>query len=115
MLRWLAFAVMLTGVIGVVYCADRGMLWMLYDWFEKHPGADKVGHFFLFGSLAYVLTRALGGRFLLGGLLVAVGVTLEECSQIWIPSRSFDLKDLAANYAGIALAGLLNRWQDSRS
>ena len=37
-------------------------------------------------------------------LIVAVVMTIEEISQIWIPSRTFDLGDLAANYVGILLA-----------
>jgi hypothetical protein len=82
-------------------------------------GGDKAGHFVLLGGLAFTLNRALGGRSTrmgpiavqLGGLLVALAITREEFSQMWIPSRTFDWGDLAANYAGIACADwLARRW-----
>jgi polysaccharide biosynthesis protein VpsQ len=41
----------------------------------------------------------------LGCLIIAVAMTIEEFSQIWIPNRTFDLMDLAANYLGISIAG----------
>jgi len=35
--------------------------------------------------------------------LVFVLATLEEISQRWFPGRTFDLRDLAANFVGLAL------------
>jgi VanZ family protein len=78
---------------------------------------DKAGHFFLIGSLAYLFNRARAWRAVTlgcwrvqwGGLIILVLITLEECSQVWIPQRSFDLKDLLANYAGILAAQVCSR------
>jgi polysaccharide biosynthesis protein VpsQ len=79
------------------------------------PGGDKLGHALFIGTLAFLLNYALAGRMirigslkiLLGCWIIAVAMTVEEFSQIWIPSRTFDLVDLAANYFGITLAGWL--------
>lgn len=68
-------------------------------------------------ALAFTLNYALRAptvplkccRVQLGGLIIAALITIEECSQIWITSRSFDLLDLAANYTGILCAGWLTR------
>ena len=89
----------------------------MFTFIERHPGSDKLGHIFLIGTLAFTLNYALRARTVplkccrvqLGGLIVAVVMTIEECSQIWIPSRNFDLLDLAANYASILFAGWLTR------
>ena len=52
---------------------------------------------------------------LVGSLIVALVVTLEEFSQLFIQYRSFDLTDLLFDYAGIFLFGqlayyLTKRW-----
>ncbi len=79
------------------------------------PGRDTTAHFVLMGlmslfvALGFSSSRLWGRR--LGALgctlLVAAAVTLEEASQVWIPSRNFALSDLLASYGGILLAGLL--------
>lgn len=102
-------------VAGAVVCADEGWAPRFFAYVNNLPLGDKVGHFLLVGMLAWLLNRALLHRrvsifprpVLLGGLLIAVIMTVEEVSQIWIPSRSFSLSDLAANYAGILCAGWL--------
>ena len=110
---------MLALVIGVICVADLGIARPFFDWINRHTGGDKVGHFILLGGLAFTFNCALGGRcaridplsIQLGGLLIALAITGEEFSQIWIPSRTFDWGDLAANYAGIACADwLARRW-----
>lgn len=93
----------------MIACADLGKARWLFDWVEEHAGSDKVGHFVLIGTLAWTLNYALRGRLVplgfvrvqLGGMIIAIAITIEEVSQIWIPGRQFDLDDLAANYAGI--------------
>ena len=116
-LRWLAAGFWLIAVAFIVYCADRRLLRPLFDFVTAHPGLDKVGHFVLIGGTAFFLNvalglrtwRAVGHSWLLGGTLVAVLFTLEEISQLWFPSRSFDLLDLACDYAGIVFFGWLAR------
>ncbi len=120
--RWFPFILFLLFVLGIIAGADSGRLRWFLDWVGGIPLGDKVGHVFLIGTLAFLLNAALSGRvvnserfrFQLGGVIVFVLITVEEFSQIWIPSRTFDLKDLAANYIGIFCAEMLARWLRSR-
>lgn len=79
------------------------------------PCGDKIGHFIVMGMMALLVNLLLSSRrqsigkreFLLGSLIVAGIVTTEEFAQIFIPTRTFSLFDLAADYAGIAIFGRL--------
>ena len=79
------------------------------------PYGDKIGHFIVMGMMALLVNLLLSSRrqsigkreFLLGSLIVAGIVTTEEFAQIFIPTRTFSLFDLAADYAGIAIFGRL--------
>ena len=79
------------------------------------PYGDKIGHFFVMGLLALLVNLLLNSRrqsigkreFLLGSLIIAGIVTAEEFTQIFIPSRTFSLFDLVADYAGIMILGRL--------
>jgi VanZ family protein len=116
--RWILFGAWLTFVVVIITFADRNRLRGFFEWVVEHPGSDKLGHFVLIGGLAFMLNLALGMRRIalgpvhvaLGGLLIAVAITMEEFSQLYIPSRKFDWGDLAANYAGILCAGWLASW-----
>jgi len=103
-------------VIAVIVLADHGSLphsiRALYDF----PNGDKVGHFILFGVLTFFLTRAFLSSFpskprgwvaLSIGLILALFIALEEWSQQLFPTRTFDLLDLLASYAGIVAFALL--------
>ena len=113
--RWAFTAAWLVFISAVIFCADRHWLTPVYRFITAYPGSDKAGHFLLIGGMAFLLNLSLDGRtvrllgwsWLLGGALVAAGCTLEEISQIWIPSRTFDLLDLAGDYAGIVCFGWL--------
>jgi hypothetical protein len=115
--RWFPFALVLSFVVAIIAVADSGIARPFFDWINRHMGGDKVGHFILLGGLAFTFNRALGGRcarmgplfIQVGGLLIGLAITCEEFSQIWIPGRTFDWGDLAANYAGIACADWLGR------
>ena len=103
-------------VIAVIVLADHGSLphsiRALYDF----PNGDKVGHFILFGVLTFFLTRAFLSSFpskprgwvaLSIGLILALFIALEEWSQQLFPTRTFDLLDLLASYAGIVAFAIL--------
>jgi hypothetical protein len=116
--RWLLFSLWFSFVAGVIVSADDGKIRAFLAWVNSIPLGDKVGHVFLIGTLAFLFNHALAGRtlsiarrrVLLAPLLVAAVMTFEETSQIWIPGRTFDLLDLAANYTGCVAAGLLANW-----
>jgi polysaccharide biosynthesis protein VpsQ len=98
---------------GVIFLADQGRLPGLVTSLYAFPYGDKVGHFFLMGGLAFCVNLALIGcqvrighwRVLTGSLLVAAVVTLEEFSQLFFQSRTFDLRDLGFSLLGIWLLG----------
>lgn len=114
--RWAAVAWLIL-VMVIIFCADRRLLQPLFLYVNNHSGLDKLGHFVLIGGMALFLnlalglreTRWLGRRWLLGSLIVGVVCVFEEISQFWFPSRSFDLLDLASDFAGILFFGWLAR------
>ena len=121
MRRWRPFHLFSLFVLIVIVGADLGLLGLVVQLIHRVPAFDKVAHAVLIGTLAWLLNQGLRWRqvnirqrrWLLGSLIVGVAFTLEECSQAWIPGRSFDLGDLAANWTGVWLAGLLRRrWPD---
>lgn len=108
---------MFLAIVGITVGIDIGRLQSLTGWINSIPFGDKCGHLLIIGCLTFLLNYALAGRklnigrfrVLLGCTIVAVAMTVEECSQIWFPARTFDLIDLSANYLGIALAGFIHR------
>ena len=81
------------------------------------PHYDSIGHFMLFGFLAFTLDRALAHRttkfvrcdFPLGSMLVAVYATLDESAQYYSSARTFDLGDLTASLSGIVVFYFVGR------
>jgi hypothetical protein len=102
-------------LIWLVCLADTGHLPRIFALVQWIPWGDKLGHLVLFGILAFLVnlrfrageTRLGPFTVLKGSTLVAAAVSLEECSQLFFPSRTFDLVDLAADFVGIWLAGRL--------
>jgi VanZ family protein len=108
--------VFLIFVASVIVLADHGGLphsiRVIYDF----PNGDKVGHFILFGLLDFFLTRAFLSSFpsrprgwvtLSIGLTLALLIALEEWSQQFFSTRTFDLLDLLASYAGVVTFAFL--------
>lgn len=112
MKRWLPSILAFAFVAWIIYLANAGHA---VEFFAavRRAGGDKLGHFLLIGGLAYFVNMSLACRrwrgWLLGSLIVAVLATLEEFSQVWIENRHCDALDLAADLAGIWVAGLLAR------
>ncbi|MCC6726721.1 MAG: VanZ family protein [Saprospiraceae bacterium] len=81
------------------------------------PYCDKVVHFSMMITMSFLLYHAmnqrqvniLGHSLLFSSLLLAIGISLEELSQAFIPSRNFEIMDMVCNYAGIYLGSLLPR------
>jgi VanZ family protein len=72
----------------------------------REPGVDKLGHFLLYGSLAFF---AIGffGRPRRTALCLASLASIEELSQALFPARRCDPLDLLATVAGILLCAAL--------
>jgi VanZ family protein len=111
-------------IVAVVVLADNGSLphsiRALYDF----PNGDKVGHFILFGLLDFFLTRAFlsslpsrprGWVALSVGLILAFCIALEEWSQQFFSTRTLDVVDLLASFAGLVIFGFLAvSWKNPR-
>lgn len=121
-LKWLACVYVLMLVL-IVFLADRKGSQFLFKFIRNAPYGDKAGHFILIGLFSLILNLALSCKtvklwkhhLLMGSLIIALVVTLEEFSQLFVRYRSFDLTDLFFDYAGIFLFGqlayyLTERW-----
>jgi VanZ family protein len=105
-------------IIIIILLADTGRLGFvapLYDF----PYGDKVGHFILFGFLTFliILTVLRSHRYtnpkriaVYWALFLALLITVEEFSQTYFASRTFDLLDLSFSYLGTAM-GLWMAWK----
>ncbi len=97
-------------ILLVIVLADAGILNRYIGFIYEIPYADKVGHFVLYGILTLLIDLALfrarpnQSRMRLAvqcGLVLAVLIGLEECSQQYFSSRTSSLLDLAFSYLGV--------------
>lgn len=102
-------------IASLIYMANTGQGHVLFTLKQQFAYGDKIGHFFLYGTMAMLLNLALNGKSIkgnallqLGSVLVLIATTLEEFSQLFIARRTFSLLDLAANVSGIACFTLLS-------
>ena len=99
----------------VVYCADSRAHLQVFSFIRSVPGGDKSGHFLLMGGFTFLLNLSLSCRvvriagkpFLIGSIVALTLIFVEELSQRFIPYRTFDLLDLAADYLGVLVFGRL--------
>jgi len=109
----IAFSTFLFVIIQVGTGSPAGQ--MISRFIGQIPFGDKILHFILLAVLSFLLNGVLhrrrlnlcGADLLSGSLLVAFGITLEECSQLFIPSRNFEFMDMLCNYAGIYAGSFL--------
>jgi len=102
-------------LVALILIANLGLGPRVLTLVKRIPGEDYTAHFLLMGFLALLLnlclsmrvTRVFGRSVLLGSAITMVLVVAEECSQAFVPSRTFDLRDLACDFAGIVLIGRL--------
>ena len=109
------FYIWLALVVGISIGGYTGILPTSLPSFE---GADKIGHFFLIGGLAFFLDGALRQRaiatpsfeipFAPVAVLVVAGV--EEYLQRLSPRRDSSFGDFAADVLGVIVLTLASRW-----
>ena len=112
MIRWLAIGFTLF-IISVVALANTQA--NIFAFVNTIPLGDKWGHFILMGTLTLLINLAMwqSGRsktprdIITTTLWITLIVTLEECSQYWLPTRTFSLLDLTFDYLGIFVFSLL--------
>jgi polysaccharide biosynthesis protein VpsQ len=108
--RWLAIGFLLF-ILAVIVAADMDAIPIAVRDIYRFPGGDKLGHFVLYGILAYLLARAFPRSVHRGWfsvpivILVLIAFTvLEELSQSLFAQRTASATDLAASLSGILLA-----------
>ena len=116
-------------IIFIIFLADTADHNFAFRLIGDIPYGDKFCHALLYGVMALALNYGLnfrGVRFLthrlnpfsqngalgnapytfhlqLGSIIVLIFATIEECTQYYIPSRTFDLGDLLADLVGVVL------------
>ena len=102
----------------IIFLADTADYNFAFRVVGHIPYGDKICHALLYGVMAFLLNYGLGFRKLhlfgvmaitpyIGSIIVLTFATLEECSQYYIPSRTFDLWDLGADFVGVVLFSVL--------
>lgn len=104
-------------VLTVIVLADAGNLPAPIHALYNFPNGDKVGHFCIYGALAFLLANAFPrpvkwGRLSLPMVMVALLVfsATEEYLQRFFPVRTADIVDLSCSWLGI----LIGTWLASR-
>jgi len=114
-MKWVAVLFGLFIVL-IIVMANLGALGIL-GFINSIPYGDKVGHFILYGILTFLIDLSFLRRntnsssasvrpnpnliVLRIALILAFLIGLEEYSQLYFPSRTFDLVDLAFSYLGL--------------
>ena len=114
-MRKLAAALFIVFLLAVAYWADTDTMPPVLQAVELLPSGDRIGHFVLYGILAFLLNGAFSARGVrlgtasvqAGSLLAAVAALLEELSQFLFPSRTPDPVDLLFGWLGILVADWL--------
>ncbi|MEA1879381.1 MAG: VanZ family protein [Campylobacterota bacterium] len=123
--RWvspLIFFIFISYIIFLANTADHNFAFKLIG---HVPYGDKIAHAILYGMMALLLNYGLGFRKVrltahllksfpktidalanapyTGSIIVLAFATIEELSQYYIPSRTFDMGDLLADFVGVVL------------
>jgi hypothetical protein len=101
----------------IIFLADTADYNFAFRMIGHVPYGDKIMHALLYGVMAGLLNWGLGYRHCcrfgalanapyMGAVIVLTFAAIEECTQYYIPSRTFDLWDLAADFVGVILFSL---------
>ncbi|WP_394131508.1 VanZ family protein [Shewanella maritima] len=114
---WVLTAGMMGLIAWVISQANKGEELWIFSLVASIPYGDKLGHFAIFGSLSCIVTIAsrfyrltlFGKQVFLGAIVVSLFVIVEEVSQAFIATRTFDLADLLFDAIGIGLSAFVCR------
>jgi VanZ family protein len=97
-------------ILLMVVLADTGTIGFFVQWIHAIPYGDKACHALFAFGLGLAVDHRFGRDFRMGTLTLRTTpfwlcplVLLEECSQLFIPGRTFDLGDLLADAIGLTL------------
>jgi hypothetical protein len=100
----------------IIYLADTANYNFAFRLIGDIPYGDKLMHTLLYGIMALLLNYGFNYKsyknLQIGAMAVLLFAVLEEITQYWIPSRTFDLKDLFADVVGVVLFSFI-RWGKS--
>ena len=110
-------------LLWIIYLADTGQQSILFDLAKSIQYGDKIGHVAIFGLFTTIVNFALKfqsthsgrARMYRGTLFIAIFALLEEMSQYFMSTRSFDILDLSADATGIIVSTLICRCAESRA
>ena len=102
-------------VAWIIHVANTGGSNIILQTVHDIPAGDKLGHFFVMGTFAYLVNLLLAcqtfklGRFrvLNGSVIVLVCVVLEEMTHMFIRTRTFSYLDLLSDFLGIVAFSFL--------
>jgi VanZ family protein len=96
-------------ILLIIVGADNGSLASYLRGIYDFPGGDKIGHFVLYGIMAFLLARAFPQPLRFGCIAIPLAVlallvfaALEEYSQKFFSTRTSDIVDFAFTFVGIA-------------
>jgi len=99
----------------IIFLADTASLNLGLEIVKVIPYGDKVMHATLYGMMAMLLNYGLRYRAVwgvqLGAIIVLTFATIEELSQIFIITRTFDMGDLMADFVGVVLFSFIKLQQ----
>jgi len=104
----LSFFIFISFIIYLADTADHNFAFRLIG---HIPYGDKFMHGTLYGLMVLLLNYGLnfkskkffGFNMQIGAMIVLAFATIEEITQYWLPSRTFDLLDLLADFVGVVL------------
>jgi hypothetical protein len=107
----LGFFIFISFIIFLADTADHNFAFRLLG---DIPYGDKIGHIVLYGAMAWFLNfglkfksyKIMGFNMQLGALIVLAFAIMEEGTQYYIPSRTFDLYDVLGDFIGVVLFSL---------
>jgi len=115
--RWLYPLSFFIAICYIIFLADTADYNFAFHVVVQVPYGGKIAHASLYGVMALLLNYGLGFRsykmsgrghpdLQLGSIIVLIFATLEECSQYYIPYRTFDMGGLLADFVGVVLFSL---------
>jgi hypothetical protein len=104
-------------ILSIIYLANTGGNVAAMTAVRSVMHGDKIAHFFLFGTLGFVLNLAFfcktwrwfGIPIYRGTALVLLFAIIEESSQYFITRRNFDLMDMLADVLGLLFFAIFTR------
>jgi VanZ family protein len=116
MMKTLFILFLLLVIIPTIVLADLGRLPGFLAAIYAFPDGDKVGHFVLYGILAFLLVSVVPIKKdhrpwripLLSCILLVVFIGVEEISQVLLASRSADLIDFICSVLGVVVFGCMS-------